>query len=55
MIDLYVGPSETVVLPLLQIERVELVGLRCGPRHQPIEHRRISLDARAENTEIQNQ
>lgn len=52
MIDFYVSPSETVVLPLLQVERVELVRLRCGSRHQPIEHGRISLDARAENTEI---
>jgi len=51
MVDLYVGPSETVVLPLLQIERVEFVGLRRGARHQPIEHGRVSLDARAENTE----
>jgi len=55
MVHLYVGPSETIVLPLLQIERVELVRLRRGPRHQPIEHGRISFDARAENTEIQNQ
>jgi len=55
MVDLYVGPSETVVLSLLQIESVELVGLSRGPRHQPIEHGRISLDARAENTEIPNQ
>jgi len=54
MVDLYVSPSETVVLPLLQIERVEFVRLRCGSRHQPIEHGRISLDARAENIEISN-
>jgi len=55
MVDLYVSPSETVVLPLLQIERVEFVRLRRGSRHQPIEHGRISLDARAENIEILNQ
>lgn len=47
MIDLYVGPRETVIGPLLQVERVELVGLRRGAGHQPIEHGRIAVDARA--------
>lgn len=49
MVDLDVGPSETVVRSLLQIERVEFIGLGRGSWHQPVEHRRISFDARTEN------
>lgn len=51
MVHLDVGPRETVVRPLLQVERVELVGLRRGTGHQPVEHRRIALDAGTENIE----
>lgn len=51
MVDLYVRPRETVVRPLLQVERVELVGLGRRSGHQPIKHRRVPLDARAENTQ----
>jgi len=51
MVYFYIRPCETVVLPLLQVERVKLIRLRRGPWHQPIKHGRISFDARAENTE----
>lgn len=47
MIDFYVGPRETVVGPLLQVERVELVGLRRGAGHQPVEHGWVAVDSRA--------
>lgn len=47
MIDLYVGPCETVIGPLLQVERVKLVGLRRGAGHQPIEDGRVTVNARA--------
>lgn len=46
VIHLYVGPRVSVLRSLLQIERVEFVGLRRGPGHQAVEHRRITFDAR---------
>lgn len=47
MIDLDVSPREAVLRPLLEIERVELVGLRRGAGHQPVEHCGVILDAGA--------
>lgn len=47
MIDFDVGPRIAVVLPLLQIERVEFVGLRRRAGHQSIKHCRVAFDSRA--------
>lgn len=51
MVHFNVRPSETVVRSLLQVERMELVRLGRGPRHQTVEHCWISFDARTANTE----
>lgn len=47
MIDFDVGPSIAIVLPLLQIECVIFVRLRCRAWHQPIKHGWIAFDAGA--------
>lgn len=47
MIDFNVGPCIAVVLPLLQIERVEFVGLCGRAGHQPIKNRWIAFDSGA--------
>lgn len=47
MINLDIGPRETVIGALLEVECVELVRLSSGARHQPIEHSGITFDPRA--------
>lgn len=41
MIDLNIGPGEPIVRPLLQVERVELIGLRRRTGHEAVENSRI--------------
>lgn len=48
MIDLYIGPRESIIRPLLQVERVELVGLRCGAGHEAVEYGGVVLYTGAE-------
>lgn len=47
MVHFYVGPSETVVGPLLQIKRVKFVSLCRRAGHKTIENGRIVFNARA--------
>lgn len=47
MIHFDVRPRVPVVRALLQVEGVELVGLRSGSRHQAVVHRGVAFDARA--------
>lgn len=47
MVDFDVRPRVTVIRSLLQVKRLELVGLSGGPRHKAIEHGGIPVDARA--------
>lgn len=53
MVDLDVRPGEPVVRPLLEVKGVELVGLRRGSGHQPIENRRVVFDTGARQKEIE--
>lgn len=46
MIDFYIGPCVPVVRSLLQIERMEFIRLCRRTRHQTIEYRWISFNAR---------
>lgn len=53
MVHFDVRPSEPVVRPLLQIERVELVGLSRRSRHQMVEHGGVAFYSRAIIGELQ--
>lgn len=48
MVDFDIGPRMAVVGPLLQVERVVLVGLSRWASNQPIEHGRIAFDTRTD-------
>lgn len=50
MVHFDVGPSETVIRSLLQVKRVEFIGLCRGAGHQSIKYRGVIFDARTENT-----
>ena len=47
MVDLHVRPGPAVLLPLLEVERVVLVGLVRGAANQPVKHGRVVFDAGA--------
>ena len=47
VVDLHVRVRPAVLLPLLQVERVVLVGLVGRAADQPVEHRGVVLYARA--------
>lgn len=53
MVHFDIRPSEPVVRPLLQIERVELVGLSRRSRHQMVEHGGVAFYSRAIIGELQ--
>lgn len=54
MVHFDVRPSEPIVRPLLQIERVELVGLSRRSRHQMVEHGWVAFYSRAIIGKLQN-
>lgn len=54
MVHFDIRPSEPVVRPLLQIERVELVGLSRRSWHQMVEHGGVAFYSRAIIGELQN-
>ncbi len=48
MVDFDIGPCMAVVGPLLQVERVVLVGLSRWASNQPIKDGRIAFDTRTD-------
>lgn len=52
MVHLDIRPSEAIIRPLLQVKSMELVGLRRGTGHQPVENRWVVFDTRAKQKKL---